>query len=255
MLRDAFIYTLAVGFIFVGLVNPAVAGSARDYISIVGSSTVYPFATVVAEQFGKTTSYKTPKIESTGSGGGLKLFCAGIGDQYPDIANASRRIKASEVARCAGNGVDDIVEVKLTAEGGLYTEEQIQHERERLGLADPLPIQFVRYMAGLAQGDLGISLWTGSFSRPSATPAPQASQTSKASGPSSKWSYMPASSGCRARAASIRPQASSHTANRSSIERNASDAKPKPPSPAASASPESQVDSLRAGAAVATPRR
>lgn len=69
---------------------------ARDYISIVGSSTVYPFATVVAEQFGKTTDFKTPKIESTGSGGGFKLFSAGVGVEHPDITNASRRIKKSE---------------------------------------------------------------------------------------------------------------------------------------------------------------
>ena len=60
---------------------------ARDYISIVGSSTVYPFATVVAEQFGKTTKFKTPKIESTGSGGGLKLFCAGVGIEHPDVVS------------------------------------------------------------------------------------------------------------------------------------------------------------------------
>jgi phosphate transport system substrate-binding protein len=77
-----------------GLTLVSVASvQARDYISIVGSSTVYPFATVVAEQFGKTSNFKTPKIEATGSGGGLKLFCAGIGVQHPDIANASRRIK------------------------------------------------------------------------------------------------------------------------------------------------------------------
>ena len=73
----------------------ATAQSARDYISIVGSSTVYPFSTVVAEQFGKTTKFKTPKVESTGSGGGMKLFCAGVGAETPDIANASRRMKAS----------------------------------------------------------------------------------------------------------------------------------------------------------------
>jgi phosphate transport system substrate-binding protein len=91
--------------------------AARDYISIVGSSTVYPFATVVAEQFGKTTQYKTPKIESTGSGGGLKLFCAGVGVENPDITNASRRIKPSEVERCAKNGVKDIVEVKVGYDG------------------------------------------------------------------------------------------------------------------------------------------
>lgn len=93
------------------------AASARDYISIVGSSTVYPFATVVAENFGKTTRFKTPKIESTGSGGGLKLFCAGVGVQHPDITNASRRIKKSEVKMCAKNGVKGIVEVKIGYDG------------------------------------------------------------------------------------------------------------------------------------------
>ncbi|MES9811898.1 MAG: PstS family phosphate ABC transporter substrate-binding protein [Candidatus Thiodiazotropha sp.] len=91
--------------------------SARDYISVVGSSTVYPFATVVAEQFGKTSRFKTPKIESTGSGGGLKLFCAGVGVEHPDITNASRRIKKSEVERCAGNGINDIIEVKVGYDG------------------------------------------------------------------------------------------------------------------------------------------
>ncbi len=90
---------------------------ARDYISIVGSSTVYPFATVVAEQFGKTSRFKTPKIEATGSGGGLKLFCAGIGVEHPDIANASRRIKKSEVERCASNGIDEIIEIKVGYDG------------------------------------------------------------------------------------------------------------------------------------------
>nr|VFK38781.1 MAG: phosphate ABC transporter substrate-binding protein, PhoT family [Candidatus Kentron sp. TC] len=89
----------------------------RDYISIVGSSTVYPFATVVAEQFGKSTSFKTPKIESTGSGGGLKLFCGGVGVEYPDVTNASRRIKASEVKSCARNNVKEIVEIKIGYDG------------------------------------------------------------------------------------------------------------------------------------------
>ena len=93
------------------------AQSARDYISIVGSSTVYPFATVVAEQFGKTSSFKTPKIESTGSGGGLKLFCSGVGVEHPDITNASRRIKMSEVELCAKNGVSEIIEVKIGYDG------------------------------------------------------------------------------------------------------------------------------------------
>jgi len=90
---------------------------ARDYISIVGSSTVYPFATVVAEQFGKTTGFKTPKIESTGSGGGLKLFCSGVGVEYPDMTNASRRIKQSEVELCSKKGVKEIIEIKIGYDG------------------------------------------------------------------------------------------------------------------------------------------
>ena len=90
---------------------------ARDYVSIVGSSTVYPFATVVAEQFGKSTKFKTPTIESTGSGGGLKLFCSGVGVDHPDITNSSRRIKQSEVDRCNENGVTDIIEVKVGYDG------------------------------------------------------------------------------------------------------------------------------------------
>jgi len=97
--------------------SAAIGQSARDFISIVGSSTVYPFATVVAEQFGRRSSFKTPKIEATGSGGGLKLFCGGIGVGHPDIANSSRRIKASEVRSCAANGIEEIVEVKIGYDG------------------------------------------------------------------------------------------------------------------------------------------
>jgi len=89
----------------------------RDYISIVGSSTVYPFATVVAERFGKSTAFKTPKIESTGTGGGMKLFCKGLGVKTADITNASRRIKASEFKMCQDNGVIDIVEVLIGFDG------------------------------------------------------------------------------------------------------------------------------------------
>jgi phosphate transport system substrate-binding protein len=96
------------------------AGSTRDYITIVGSSTVYPFATVVAEQFGKSTAYKTPKIESTGSGGGFKLFCAGVGVEYPDITNASRAIKKSEYDTCMANGVKGIIEVKIGYDGIVF---------------------------------------------------------------------------------------------------------------------------------------
>lgn len=94
----------------------ATANAARDNISIVGSSTVYPFSTAVAEKFGKTTSFKTPTVESTGSGGGAKLFCSGVGASHPDITNSSRRIKQSEFEKCAGNGVK-VVEVLVGFDG------------------------------------------------------------------------------------------------------------------------------------------
>jgi phosphate transport system substrate-binding protein len=108
---------IVAGAVSLSLMGATGAQAARDYISIVGSSTVYPFATVVAEQFGKTTNFKTPKIESTGSGGGFKLFCAGVGVSHPDITNASRAIKSSEVKKCAANGVTEIVEVKVGYDG------------------------------------------------------------------------------------------------------------------------------------------
>ena len=106
--------------IVLGLIASAAivgAAQARDQIRIVGSSTVYPFATVVAEQFGKTSNVKTPVIESTGSGGGLKLFCSGVGVDHPDITNSSRAIKKSEVESCAKNGVKEIIEVKIGYDG------------------------------------------------------------------------------------------------------------------------------------------
>lgn len=100
-----------------GSVFSAPLAQARDYVSIVGSSTVYPFATTVAEQFGKSSKFATPKVESTGSGGGLKLFCAGVGVTHPDITNASRAIKKSEYDKCQANGVKEIVEVKVGYDG------------------------------------------------------------------------------------------------------------------------------------------
>jgi phosphate transport system substrate-binding protein len=109
--------TVAAIVLSVAFAGSLQAQSSRDYISIVGSSTVYPFATVVAEQFGKTTAFKTPTIESTGSGGGFKLFCEGVGVQYPDVTNASRAIKTSECETCAENGVTDVVEVKIGYDG------------------------------------------------------------------------------------------------------------------------------------------
>jgi len=101
----------------VGLASLSYQAIARDYIEVVGSSTVYPFATAVAEKFGKSSAFKTPKIESTGSGGGMKLFCKGLGTGTPDITNASRRIKQGEYDQCLANGVTDIVEVLIGFDG------------------------------------------------------------------------------------------------------------------------------------------
>jgi phosphate transport system substrate-binding protein len=89
---------------------------ARDQIRIVGSSTVFPFATAVAEQFGRGGKFKTPIVESTGSGGGLKLFCAGVGPDHPDITNSSRRIKQSEFDECTKNGAT-MTEVRIGFDG------------------------------------------------------------------------------------------------------------------------------------------
>jgi phosphate transport system substrate-binding protein len=90
---------------------------ARDQIRIVGSSTVYPFTTAVAEQFAKAGGGKAPVVESTGTGGGMKLFCAGVGTQHPDASNASRRMTKAEFADCQKNGVTNIVELKIGFDG------------------------------------------------------------------------------------------------------------------------------------------
>ncbi|MGL4566637.1 MAG: substrate-binding domain-containing protein, partial [Halioglobus sp.] len=105
--------------VLAAMIGGATAAQAqnRDTISIVGSSTVYPFATVVAERFGRSTNFKAPKIEATGSGGGLKLFCKGVGADTPDITNSSRAIKQSEVDDCQKNGVTGIVEVLIGYDG------------------------------------------------------------------------------------------------------------------------------------------
>ena len=117
----------------------------RDTISVVGSSTVYPFATVVAERFGRSGSFATPKIESTGTGGGMKLFCTGVGSTHPDVSAASRAIKKSEYDLCVDNGVDEIVEVKIGYDGivlanSLKTEQyQLSTRDIFLGLAKDVP--------------------------------------------------------------------------------------------------------------------
>ncbi|GAB2904359.1 PstS family phosphate ABC transporter substrate-binding protein [Microbulbifer echini] len=107
---------LATSLAALTLATSQVAMAARDYISVVGSSTVYPFTTTVAERFSRATQFKTPVVESTGTGGGMKLFCQGVGESTADVTGASRRIKQSELEMCKGNGVD-VVEVQIGYDG------------------------------------------------------------------------------------------------------------------------------------------
>jgi len=132
--------------------SAALAQASRDYVYVVGSSTVYPFATVVAERFGRGSEFKTPKIESTGSGGGLKLFCDGVGVDYPDVANSSRAIKQSEVDACATNGVTEIVEVKIGYDG-IVLANAIGAETMKLSSAD-IFLALAKEVPGEAEGDL-----------------------------------------------------------------------------------------------------
>lgn len=99
-----------------GLAAPS--AEARNQIRIVGSSTVYPFTTAVAEQFARSNpKFKAPIVESTGTGAGMKIFCGGIGPSFPDMTNASRRIKASEVKQCTESGITKIVEIQVGLDG------------------------------------------------------------------------------------------------------------------------------------------
>ena len=130
---------LATSAIALGLASTGTFAQAREDIRIVGSSTVFPFSTAVAEQFGRTTDFATPVVESTGSGGGLKLFCAGVGVEHPDITNASRRIKDSELKLCADNGVTDVTEAMVGFDGIVVANaksgETFELTREQLVLA------------------------------------------------------------------------------------------------------------------------
>lgn len=117
----------------------------RDQIRIVGSSTVYPFASYVVEEFGATTEYPTPTIESTGSGGGMRLFCQGVGAGTPDITNASRRMKVSEFDRCQDNGVTKITEAMIGSDGIVLAQSNtnddfnVTREQILLAVADKVP--------------------------------------------------------------------------------------------------------------------
>jgi len=113
-------YSIGALFTFMALtlpINVDANDSFRNTIRIVGSSTVFPFAAFVAEKYYRNTNGKSPVVESTGSGGGIKLFCAGIGEEYPDIANASRRMKINEVRDCARNDVFQISEIMIGWDG------------------------------------------------------------------------------------------------------------------------------------------
>jgi phosphate transport system substrate-binding protein len=138
--------TIALAALATVAATGAAQAQSRDQIRIVGSSTVYPFATVVAENFGKTTDFPTPVIESTGSGGGLKLFCAGVGTEHPDITNASRRIKASELEMCKNNGVNEVTEVRVGYDGIVLANDksapdfQVSREQLWLALAAKVPV-------------------------------------------------------------------------------------------------------------------
>ncbi|MGE4322263.1 MAG: substrate-binding domain-containing protein [Sphingobium sp.] len=120
MTRFALLITSAAAALALSACNDQAgsSGASRDQIRAVGSSTIYPFATAAAELFVQgNPGMKSPIIESTGTGGGMKLFCAGVGAQHPDIANASRRMKKTEFDQCQGNGVKDIIEIQIGVDG------------------------------------------------------------------------------------------------------------------------------------------
>lgn len=122
MLRTLALSTAALGSLALAGCGGADSGS-RDQVRAVGSSTVYPFAKAVAEQLAKSDpSIKSPIIESTGTGAGMKLFCAGVGPQHPDIEDASRRMKKSEFDECVANGVKDIAEIQVGLDGVAFAE-------------------------------------------------------------------------------------------------------------------------------------
>ncbi len=165
-------------------VTPA---AARDQIQIVGSSTVYPFSTIVAERFGNRGKFKTPVIESTGTGGGMKLFCAGVGANTPDISNASRAMKDSEWETCQQNGVTEIIEIAFGNDGIAFANAKegpkLNLTREQLWMAlaekGPKPTKWNEIDASLPDANITVLVpppTSGTPSTPccapSATPPP-----------------------------------------------------------------------------------
>ncbi len=129
----------------IAAVSIPASAQARDQIFIVGSSTVYPFVTVVAEEFGNKTRYSTPIVETNGTGGGFKQFCEGVGEKHPDLSNASRAIKKTERELCAKNGVTDITELKIGYDGIVLANSKeasrynLTKEQIFLALAEKIP--------------------------------------------------------------------------------------------------------------------
>lgn len=120
-MKHVLLATAAAVAMSVALTPTEANAQARDQIRIVGSSTVFPFTTAVAEQFGRGGRFKTPVVESTGTGGGMRLFCAGIGPAHPDFTNASRRMTAAEFDTCQRNGVTEIIEMPIGFDGIVLT--------------------------------------------------------------------------------------------------------------------------------------
>ena len=124
---------------------PSFESPKRTHLQVVGSSTVYPFAAVIAETFGRDFDFKTPIIESTGTGGGFKLFCSGVGFSYPDFANASRKIEPSEIEKCAKNNIKKIGEIKIGYDGIVLANSvsgkkyELTKQQIFLALADKVP--------------------------------------------------------------------------------------------------------------------
>jgi phosphate transport system substrate-binding protein len=109
--------TVSLDALAISLPEVSFKAEERKHIQVVGSSTVYPFAAVIAEEFGRNSKFKTPIIETTGTGGGFKLFCSGVGFNFPDFSNASRKIEESEIKKCRERGVLGIVEIKIGYDG------------------------------------------------------------------------------------------------------------------------------------------
>jgi phosphate transport system substrate-binding protein len=137
--------TPAIALAAIMTASPVSIAQERDQIRIVGSSTVYPFASYVTEEFGAITEYPTPTIESTGSGGGMRIFCEGIGGGHPDITNSSRRMKLSEFDRCQDNVVKKITEAKIGSDGIVLAQSidnedfNVSREQILLAVADKVP--------------------------------------------------------------------------------------------------------------------